>query len=245
MTKQKTPHTTVPEDEDEDLVDPWDKEGFGEEPEPEVIVLKSTPVKDEGAQLNASEEDEDEWAVQYDDDGSRALSQPELRARKKREKFLRILSSIGSVAKAAAQVKLTPRALMKARDKYPDFAKNWEIAMDVYKVFVAEDKLHHRAIEGTLEPITFQGRVMGYKRVYDSGLAQFWYKHNMRDKYGDKTDININANVNHGVILLPARGGDVASWEKQALDYHENSKKNVIDLPHEVVEVAPVKKVSR
>lgn len=245
---QKLKTTTTPEPED-DLTDPWDKPGFGEDEldDPDTIVLKATPVKTDEAQMNVAKENPGEWAVQYDDDvEGRMLHQHELRARIKREKFLQLLSNCGSLKKSAAAVKLTPRALLLARDKYPGFAKNWELAMDVYKQFHAEEVLHHRAIEGVLEPITYQGRVTGYKKSYDSGLAQFWYKHNMRDKYGDRQDINLNANINHGVILLPARGGDTASWEKQALQYHSQPKDKVIDLPAEVVEDVPKKtKVSR
>lgn len=247
MTKQpKTPATT--ELEEDDLVDPWDKPGFEDDlvDDPEAVIIKATPVKSDEAQMNVAKETPGEWAVEYDDDeNGKMLHQHELRARIKREKFLQVLSNCGSLKKAAAAVKLTPRALLLARDKYPGFAKNWAIALDVYKHFHAEEVLHHRAIEGVLEPITYQGRVTGYKKTYDSGLTQFWFKNNMREKYGDKQDINVNANVNHGVMLLPVRGGDMASWEKQALHYHSQPKDKVIDLEAEVVDVVPNTKVSR
>lgn len=128
---------------------------------------------DESDQLAASEESSGEWTIQYPPlvYGER---QQEREARRKRSEFLRILAKTGSVKKGAMAVKLTPRALYLAREKFADFAKNWSLAQAIYLEFEADEKLRSRAVDGVREPVYFQGNIVGYKIVFDSGVTQFW-----------------------------------------------------------------------
>lgn len=227
--------------------DPWDEEDIGDDPwdipdEKPTRKLTQTRVAGEEAQARATEEGAIEWAVRWKEHASgKAASQREIAARKKREQFLNHLSMHGSPTKGAKHVGLTRRALYLARQDHPDFARNWDMAMDIYHMFEAEEHLRKRVIDGILEPIYYQGSVCGYKRVYDSGLTQFWYKANMRDKYGDKTDVSINANINYGVAVLPARAKDPLSWEQRAARTLEEQQKNMIDITAQVVDVTPAK----
>jgi hypothetical protein len=205
-----------------------------------TVPARLVPIdKDDEAQLRVSRADEDEWVIKYPV-GQRDPNQWDLKARAKRSKFLHILSKTGSVKKAAAQVSLSPRALTKARGMYPDFDTNWNMALDIFYQFEAEESIRHRAIDGVLEAIYYQGAICGYKRVYDSGLTQFWYKANMRDKYGEQSEVKITGNINHGVAMLPARAMDPDAWEKRAARTLALQKENMIDITPTVVDTKPV-----
>lgn len=224
------------EDDEDDGRDPWDVPD--EKPSvPGKLVVPA--VRSKEVQMRASRVSEDEWYIEYPE-GERPPSQHDLRAREKRSRFLNVLSKVGSLKKAAAQVKLTPRALRLAREEYPDFKRNWQMALDIYHEFEAEETIRHRALDGTLKAVYYQGVKVGYERVYDSGLTQFWYKANMRDKYGDKSEVSITGNINHGVAMLPSRATDLDAWEKQAAKTLEIQKANMIDITPTIVDTKPV-----
>jgi hypothetical protein len=146
-------------------------------------------------------------------------------------RFLNVLARTGSTKKAAMAVKLTPRALLLARDRIPDFAKNWDMAIEIYREFVADEKIRQRAIDGQKKAVWYQGEIVGYEITYDSGLTQFWARANMRDKYGDKSEIKVTGGLTHGVALLPATMVNQLDWEKQASKVHEE---------HKIIDITPI-----
>ena len=235
--KKTTPQTERDpwEDGDEEL-DPWDVP----DAEPSVPA-RLEPLKevDEDRQMRARKSNEDEWVIKYPE-GKRPPNQLDLRMREGHRKFLSVLAKTGSPKKAAMAAGFTPRAFELARRKFPDFNLNWEMAMAIFYQFEAEEAIRHRAIDGTLKAIYYQGQKVGYERVYDSGLTQFWYKSNMRDKYGEKSELQISGNINHGVAMLPARATDMDEWERQAAKTLENQKNNMIDITPTVVDTRPV-----
>jgi hypothetical protein len=224
-----------------ELKDPWEdmeeEDSFwGKKPSksslPEIVEDEPDPESD---QLAASEESSAEWDINYPP--LKYSNRPqEIEARAKRREFLRVLAKTGSVKKAALAVKLTPRALYLAREKFPDFAKNWNAAQAIYLEFEAEEKLRSRAVDGVREPVYFQGNIVGYKIAYDSGVTQFWYRANMRDKYGEKSEVSISGGLNHGVALLPMTLLDVSQWEQRA---KEALDRKVIDITPETGETGP------
>lgn len=245
MTKKKSevaaPDKDPWEDLPEDDVDPL----FGE-PVPRKFV---DPYEDEeedydteeSDQLASSVESSSEWAIKYPP-LVYAERKQEREARAKRSEFLRVLAKTGSVKKGAMAVKLTPRALYLAREKFPDFAKNWDLALSIYLEFEAEEKLRSRAVDGVREPVYYQGDIVGYKIVYDSGLTQFWYRSNMRDKYGEKSEVSISGGINYGVALLPTTLLDVTEWERKS---QEALDRKVIDITPEKVEDAKSTTIGR
>lgn len=237
--------------------DPWDVEDESQAPDPWDLPEETSPSKpakkvkqhravvpSEETQLLGADQTASQWVVKYPE-SDKVLHPHEIKARIKREKFLDALSKTGSPKRAAAMAKMNHRSVYSAREKYPDFASQWQIATEVYFMFEAEEVLRHRVIDGTLEPIVYQGVVTGYKRVYSDGLTQFWYKNNMRDKYGDKTEISLSGTINHGVALLPGKAPDMVAWEEASIRLHEEHRKT-IDVTPTVVEDAPKgTKVSR
>lgn len=224
----------------DDLRDPWDDPVETDSNYVEVPFLPSDEDdEDDGDDdgINSSVEDADEWEIKYPP-MKQALRKSDIEGRRKRKVFLSILAKTGSPKKGALHVGLTPRALYLARDRFPDFAKNWDIAIEIYKNFVADEAIRKRAIDGVMEPQWFQGKIVGYQVKYDSGLTQFWAKSNMRDKYGDKSELQITGNVNHGIAFMPPPALSVAAWEQQAQKTLENQK--MIDITPSIVDTKPV-----
>jgi hypothetical protein len=235
MAKQPKPQpdNLDPLEESDESLDPWDIP----DAKPSTSArLEEKPARDLEIQMRSNSAGEDEWEISYPDNPLRPPSQYDLRAREKRSRFLNILSRTGSLKKAAAQVKLSPRALMLAKNKYPDFAKNWVIALEIYNSFEVEESIRHRALDGVKKAVYFQGNIVGYEIIYDSGLTQFWTKANLPEKYGDKTNINISGNVNHGIAFMPARATDEVEWERRVQQTLEDQKRNMIDITPAIVD---------
>jgi hypothetical protein len=236
MTSQKKP-TTVDldpwedgyEDGDSDLVGGEGSAGETVESTGSEIALADDFSDDE---LNASEVSEDEWVVKYPP-SKYPLRPRDLEARDKRRRALQYLAVTGSPKKAARAVGLTPRALFLARERIPDFDRNWKMAIEIYKEFEADEQIRKRAIDGNKVAVWYQGEIVGYEIKYDSGLTQFWAKSNMRDKYGDKSEVTVNG-PGHGIALLPATIINLADWEAMAAKVHADHK--IIDITPEKVE---------
>lgn len=230
MARKKTPEPVE--------LDPWEIEEVEEPVKAPKTPARLTPrfKPDEEAQMASAK---DEWVVIYPEK-NRPVNQLDLRMEESHRKFLAVLSKTGSVKKAQVNCGLGMRALYMAKDKFPDFERNWQMALDIFYMFEAEEKIRHRVLDGTLEPMTYQGAVFGYKRVYDSGLTQFWYKANMREKYGEQTEVKISGNITHGVAMLPPRARDVDAWEKRATETLARQKENMIDITPTVVDTKPV-----
>lgn len=225
--------------------DPWEVDDAVPAPVPDakprakreskqVVPVTTIEAKPEERQMAATKETGDEWAIRYT--GKEPTAQFEIDARKKRQQALVVLAQTGSPRKAALAVNLTPRALQLARKNHPDFDRNWELAKEIYHEFVAEEKIRGRAVDGVRTPIWYQGSICGYEIKYDSGLTQFWYKANMREKYGDQSEIKISGNVNHGIAILPARATNESEWEADS--FRAEQQRKVIDITPVVVEDA-------
>lgn len=247
MTNQKTlTNLQIPDSE----LDPWEKtdanggngsldgQGNADEsytPQGEEVGSTDVALADgfTDDELNSSDISEDEWVIKYPP-SKYPLRPRDIEARNKRKQFLQILAQTGSTKKAAAQVNLTPRALLLARNRIPDFAHNWDMATEIYREFVADEKIRQRAVDGVKTAIWYQGDIVGYEIKYDSGLTQFWARANMRDKYGDKSEIKVTGGITHGVALLPSTMVNLGDWEKQASKVHDEHK--IIDITPTIVD---------
>lgn len=229
MTERREP-------EEASEVDPWDEPASLPEPGTGLVLLED---ENEIRQLTASMDSAEEWDVVYPAQKI-PLRPQEIESRKKHKEFLRVLSKTGSAVKASYSVKLSRRALYLAKQKFPDFARNWDIAMSIYHEFEVEENIRSRAIEGVREPVYYQGNIVGYNIKHDSGLTQFWVKNNMRDKYGDKSEVTVNGSITHGVMVLPVVATDDDTWQREAQEALANQK--LIDITPTVVENTPATK---
>lgn len=221
-------------------IDPWDK--------PEFLAPKITEVPDsewelleddEAQQLMSKLDSEDEWVVNYPPSSFSETHPLAVESRRNHKKFLHALSKTGSALKAARLAGQSRRSFYLAKQKFPDFARNWDIAIAIYQEFEVEDNLRKRAIDGVREPVYYQGNIVGYTIKYDSGLTQFYVRANMRDKYGDKSEVSINGHINHGVMVLPTQAVNQNDWEREAQEAMANQK--MVDITPTVVDTKVVK----
>ena len=97
----------------------------------------------------------------------------------RKQRFLEELASHGIVARAARaaspnSVGFCVSTFRDARNRDPDFAAEWDEAMDQARGAV-EAELHRRAVEGWEEPIyggKFKERVVGTTRKYSDRLLE-------------------------------------------------------------------------
>jgi len=195
------------------LKDPW-------EDEPDLIppVLTPAVVEEvfEDPDLQISEEDGDEnWVIKYAE-GGKPPTPRDLEARKRRIVFLETLMKTGNAVLAASRSGVGWRAHYLARDRHPDFARNWDMAVAIYHTFVANEKIRKRALDGIRKPVWYQGEIVGYEVHLDSGLTQFYMKSAMPAVYGDKRELKIEGGLTFGVALIPGMVTDVATWEERA-----------------------------
>ena len=201
--------------------DPW-------EDEPDLVPAKLAQVPaviDEivEADIEISEEDGDEnWVVKYS--GDKPPTANDLKARKNRITFLETLMQTGNVVLAAARSGVGWRAHYLARDRHPDFARNWDMAINIYHTFVANEKIRKWAIDGLRKPVWYQGQIVGYEVQRDSGMAQFYMKSAMPAIYGDKREIKIEGGLSFGIAVIPGMISDVSTWEARAKQVQDGIK---------------------
>lgn len=88
-----------------------------------------------------------------------------------RARFLRALARTGCVIEACAVAAVSKRAAYALRQRSPRFAAAWKRALDAEPPRSIEAAAYERAVEGWLEPVFFQGEVVGHRRRYsDSAL---------------------------------------------------------------------------
>jgi hypothetical protein len=198
----------------EPFKDPWEDE---EDLVPPKLSQQVPAVLDEivEANIEISEEDGDEnWIVKYS--GDKPPTSFDIEARKKRVIFLQNLMNTGNVVLSAARSGVGWRALYLARDRHPDFARNWDMAVNIYHAFVANEKIRKWAIDGLRKPVWYQGQIVGYEIHRDSGMTQFYMKSAMPAIYGDKREIKIEGGLQFGIAVIPGMISDVSTWEARA-----------------------------
>ncbi len=200
--------------EEEDIgSDPWDEPGA--EPSSGLVTVEE-------------EDNDDVWTVKYAD----AIKPPtsrDLESRDKRNQFLDTVARTGNLMLAAKKIGVSTRALYLARQRHPDFDANWTMAVKIYNMFVANEAIRKRAIDGVREPVWFQGKIVGYQLRHDSGLTQFFLKGAMPEVYGDRREIKIEGGLTYGIALLPTTQRDASEWEKSAMMTQEKIA-NMIDV---------------
>lgn len=210
------------EDDEATERDPW------EEPEGTDLVT----IEEEGS--------DDVWTVKYADTIKPPTSR-DLESRDKRVQFLDVVAKTGNLKLAAAKVGLTPRALYLARQRHTDFDAQWTNAVNIYNMFVANESLRKRAIEGFREPVWYQGNIVGYQIRHDSGITQFFFKGAMPEVYGDKREIKIEGGLTYGIALLPPTIKDASEWEKSASLTQERLGKMIDITPNKEPVKEPAK----
>jgi hypothetical protein len=89
-----------------------------------------------------------------------------------RARFLRVLARSGCVQEACVAAGVTKRAANALRQRSPRFAAAWKKALAADPPRSIEEAAYERAVEGWLEPVFFQGEVVGHRRRYSDNALR-------------------------------------------------------------------------
>lgn len=106
----------------------------------------------------------------------------------KRGKFLTRLRKTANVTKSAIYAGMSRRALYDRRDSDEDFAAEWNGAVEE-AVELLEEEARHRAQDGVLEPVFYQGKKVGRVRKYSDTLLIFLLKAHKPEKYRERSEV--------------------------------------------------------
>lgn len=133
---------------------------------------------------------------------------------KKRGEFLDYLRDGWSVTASAGRIGVSRQAVYALRLADGEFAKEWEDAYesgtDVY-----EDEAKRRAIQGTEEPVFYQGEVVGHVRKYSDTLLIVALKARRPDRYRDNIKQEIGG-IGGGPIKIEVEFIDEAPVEPES-----------------------------
>lgn len=83
--------------------------------------------------------------------------------------FLDELRATGTVRAACTVVGLSRASAYLLRDRSPDFATEWDLALDAHQDALLAEATR-RATEGSVRPVTYRGRVVGERVVYSDRM---------------------------------------------------------------------------
>lgn len=102
---------------------------------------------------------------------------------KVRTAFLEALAELGQVRAAARAAGVSPQLVYRERQKNPDFAREWQEAMD-RALDALEETLLDRAINGVEKQVYYGGKSCGSVRQYSDALAMFLLRARRPETYG-------------------------------------------------------------
>lgn len=107
----------------------------------------------------------------------------------KRQAFLDVLRQCANVSEAARSIAVTRQRIYELRDEDADFAAAWADAVEE-GVDKLEREMWRRAVEGTDEPVFYQGVECGSIKRYSDTLAIFLAKGHRPEKYKERTEFS-------------------------------------------------------
>ena len=100
-----------------------------------------------------------------------------------RTAFLEALGELGQVRAAARVAGVSPQRVYRERQKCPEFAKEWQAAMD-RALDALEETLLDRAMNGVEKQVYYGGKSCGSVRQYSDALAMFLLRARRPETYG-------------------------------------------------------------
>ena len=142
---------------------------------------------------------------------------------KNQNMFLEVLALTGSPKIAAETIGIKRGNARQFRKESPGFRGRWDEAMEEHADMLEKTAVD-RAVEGILEPVYFQGEVVGHVRKYSDSNLQFVLKGRRSKVFRDRSEVKVTGLEKLGERMTRAnnRIKDVAT-EKLEDDF------NVID----------------
>jgi hypothetical protein len=111
-----------------------------------------------------------------------------LRTVKWRQVFLEALARNGNILLSCRQAKVGRSTVYKHRDRYPDFAEQWDDAIEE-GVDVLEARAWSLALNGSQKGVWYGGNRVGSEIDFNTTLLIFLLKANRPEKYRDNFDL--------------------------------------------------------
>lgn len=147
-------------------------------------------------------------------------------SKEKREIFLTHLAKTGQTKDAARLAGYADSTyLHRLKKNDPEFAAQWQEAIDVFCQDVAEPEVFRRAFQGIEKPQWFKGEIVGYELQYSDAMAMFVLKGLNRKRYGEQVEVSGEVSHRVGIALLPITAPQIEDWERAALDVHATQKR--------------------
>lgn len=96
--------------------------------------------------------------------------------------FLEMLAASGNVSEACREASISRQTAYDRRKADPAFAASWSDAIEAASDAL-EREARRRAIEGTLEPVFYQGAECGQVRKYSDRLLEILLKAHRPEKF--------------------------------------------------------------
>ena len=130
---------------------------------------------------------------------ARAAACPPLPSRRaltraKQARFLAVLRQSSNVAAAARAVGTAPSGWYDMRRRDPAFAAAWAEAIEE-ATDKLEEEARRRALDGTEEPVFYQGKPVGFVRRYSDRLLTFLLRAYRPGRFRDSTSIEQKGRV--------------------------------------------------
>jgi len=137
---------------------------------------------------------------------------------------LNAISVCGVEYKAVQAHGLSTHAWFEMRRRIPEVQRLRELAFEVYRQRI-ELAISNRAIEGWLEPVYYNGQLVGWKRKFSDSLLELQAKRHIPE-YRDKHTVDLQ--VSAGALIIPAAAVSEEQWLLDA-----NSRKRVVNQSEE------------
>lgn len=110
------------------------------------------------------------------------------------------MSLHGVITRAAEVAQITPkthRNWLEADEVYAEaFGRAKQAAVDTL-----EAEARRRAVEGVLEPVFYEGEVVGHRVRHSDNLAMFLLKGNAPDKFRERSEVQVRGSLSVAMAL--------------------------------------------
>lgn len=104
--------------------------------------------------------------------------------------FLAHLRQTANVTEAAQMINMARRSLYDARERDPEFAKQWDDAVEE-ATDALEREARRRAVEGWDEPVFYKGQLQGYIRRYSDRMLELLLRAHRPDKFSERVNLHL------------------------------------------------------
>ena len=121
-------------------------------------------------------------------EGSTTMANRTKRTPKKDEKFLAHLAATADVTASAKAAGYSRRSVYEWKETDEVWRDRWEEAWHM-GVDALEEEALRRGVEGVLEPVWYNGEIVGHRRKYSDNLLMFMLKGRRPETFRDNASI--------------------------------------------------------